>query len=121
MGKRLVASFGHAWQGLKEGWNQERNLRIFAWVTIIVILAMIVFQTSLLENALLILTMVVMFGLELLNSQIERFLNLAAPQPAEKVRKIKDLSAGAVLLGSIGAIIIGFLIFLPYFLKLIVK
>ncbi len=119
MGRRLAASFRRAWRGLKQGWSQEHNLRIFTWAAVLVILAMIVLRTSRLENALLVLTMVAMFGLELLNSQIERFLDLVTPQPEERVKKIKDLSAGAVLVGAAGAVVISLLIFLPYLLRLL--
>lgn len=119
IGKRLAASFRHAGEGLKQGWRHERNLRIFTWMAVLVVLAMLGLKTSRWESALLVLTMMTMFGLELLNSQIERFLGLVAPQPSESVKKIKDLSAGAVLLGAVGAIIIGGLIFIPHLLELL--
>jgi len=41
------------------------------------------------------------------------------PQPEERVKKIKDLSAGAVLVGAAGAVVISLLIFLPYLLRLL--
>ncbi len=88
-------------------------------MAVLVVLAMLGFKTSRWESALLVLTMMIMFGLEFLNSQIERSLNLIAPQSSESVKKIKNLSAGAVLIGAVGAVIIAGLIFIPHLLELL--
>jgi diacylglycerol kinase (ATP) len=58
------------------------------------------------------------FSLELFNTAIERFLDLFFPDKNEKVKNIKDLMAGGVAIISIGAGIIGFVIFLPKILML---
>ena len=52
--------------------------------------------------------------LELLNSSIERLVDLAKPRLHEEAGTIKDLMAGAVLLASMVAVIVGILIFWPY-------
>ena len=117
--KRLAASFRHAWAGLKTGWRREYNLKVFTFISVGVIAAMIGLRVSPLEDSILVLTMSVMFSLELLNSQIEKFLDIVSPQKNYLVKYIKDLSAGAVLVSAVGAVIVGLLIFLPYLLKLI--
>lgn len=66
---------------------------------------------------LLLLVIGVTLSLELLNSQIERMLDYFCPQRDEKVRAIKDLSAGAVLLMVITDVVIGLVILLPEFLN----
>jgi len=119
MFKRLILSLAHAWRGLKAGWRREHNLQVFSVVAGLVVIGMLGFQTSFLENAVLTLTIVAMFSLELLNSQIERFLDIISPQKNQLVKEIKDLSAGAVLAAALGAVVIGFLIFLPHFLQLL--
>ena len=117
MWERLRASFRHAWKGLKTGWQREYNLRVFTLVSLGVVGAMVGFKTSFLENAVLVLTMSVMLSLELLNSQIEKFLDIVSPQKNYLVKYVKDLSAGAVLVSAVGAVVIGVLIFFPYLLK----
>ena len=52
-------------------------------------------------------------SLELFNTGIEYFLDLFHPEINEKVKNIKDLIAGGVAIISIGAAIIGFIIFAP--------
>ncbi len=117
--KRIVFSFSRAWQGLKTGWCREYSLKVFALIAGLVVIGILVLHTSRLESAILILTISVMFSLELLNSQIERFLDLVSPQKSQLVKEIKDLSAGAVLVVAMGAVIIGFLIFLPHLVALL--
>ncbi|MDD4784281.1 MAG: diacylglycerol kinase [Candidatus Paceibacterota bacterium] len=58
------------------------------------------------------------FSLELFNTAIERFLDLFYPGKNETVKNIKDLIAGGVAIVSIGAGIIGGIIFIPKILIL---
>ena len=57
-------------------------------------------------------------ALELFNTSIEQFLNLFHPEINGKVKIIKDMIAGGVAIVSIGAGIIGLIIFLPKILIL---
>lgn len=114
---KLLKSFKNAFQGLKSALN-EQVFRIFCLASILVIILMIVLGLSLLEKIILILIVIFLLTLELLNSQIEKFFDITHPDYHPKIRKIKDIFAGTVLLASFGALIIGLLIFLPYFLKL---
>ena len=118
MVRRLFLSFQRAWRGLKTGWQQEYNLKVFTLFAVLVIAGIFFFRVSLCQAMFLILSIAVMFSLELLNSQIERFLDLVVPQRSRLVKEIKDLSAGAVLISAVGVAIIGLMIFIPYLLKL---
>lgn len=53
-------------------------------------------------------------SLEAVNSAIESVVDLASPEIHPLAKKSKDIAAGAVLMASIFALIIGLLIFLPY-------
>ncbi|MCX6722618.1 MAG: diacylglycerol kinase [Candidatus Staskawiczbacteria bacterium] len=64
-------------------------------------------------------TILVVLSLELINSQIEKFLDIIQPEHHPRVKIIKDFSAGAVLISVIGSIIIGFLIFWPHIIEII--
>ncbi|HRZ29581.1 MAG TPA: diacylglycerol kinase [Candidatus Paceibacterota bacterium] len=58
-------------------------------------------------------------SLELFNTSLEHFLDLFHPEINAKVRNIKDLIAGGVAIVSIGAGIIGGIIFIPKIFSLI--
>ena len=106
--------------GLKAAFKEEANFRIQFLIAVVVLIFMVVFQVSVVEKSILMLTILVVLSLELINSQIEKFLDLIEPNHHPRVKIIKDFSAGAVLLSVIGSVIIGLLIFLPrlmYFIK----
>jgi len=52
--------------------------------------------------------------LELINSVMERFLDFLQPHEDPRVKKIKDLLSAIVLFVSLGATVIGLLIFWPH-------
>ncbi len=57
------------------------------------------------------------FLAEVLNTAIEKTLDLIEPEHNGKVAIIKDMAAGAVLVAAVGAFIIGSVIFWPYLLS----
>ena len=75
---------------------------------------MFILELSFLEMIIVIFLITLILSLELINTQIEKILNFLQPNHDPKVKIIKDISAGAVLLACLGALIIGFLIFLPH-------
>ena len=110
--KKLIKSFGYAIDGLKIV-LQEQTFKIFCFIALLVIILMFLFQVSLFEKLILILTITFLVTFELINSRIEEIVDVFQPNQDEKAKVIKDISAAAVLLASLGATIIGILIFLP--------
>ena len=107
--------------GLAIAFMEENNFRKQFVIGIVVIFLMIGFDLNSIEKSILLLTILVVLSLELINSQIEKFLDVVQPELHPKVKEIKDFSAGAVLLASFGSVIIGVLIFLPYMADLFGK
>ena len=52
--------------------------------------------------------------MEMMNSVFEKAVDVFEPAVNTKVKKIKDIMAGAALLAAIGSIVIGVLIFWPH-------
>ena len=71
------------------------------------------FDISNTEWIVQILTIAVIMGAEGLNTAIEKMSDYIQPEFDKKIGVIKDVSAGAVMLVSIAATIIGFIIYLP--------
>jgi diacylglycerol kinase len=113
-GKKLVQKFGFALEGVKSALG-EQVFRIFCMIAIAVFILMILFKVSLLEKIVLVLTVTMMMTLELINSRIERVLDILQPDHDPRVKLIKDISAAAVLIAALGAAVIGAIIFWPYF------
>ncbi|RLC40186.1 MAG: diacylglycerol kinase [Candidatus Nealsonbacteria bacterium] len=114
--KKLGFSIKTALKGLRSAVREEQTFKIQLGIGILVLFLMFCFPLTRIERTILVLTVSLVLSLELINSQIERILDFLQPNHDPKVKLIKDLSAGAVLLSVLGSIIIGLLIFLPYVL-----
>ena len=78
---------------------------------------MLVFNLKSFEKAVLILVIVLVLVLELINTVFERVADMLKPRFHEYVEEVKDIMATTVFLSSIGAVLIGLLIFWPYIVK----
>ena len=114
--KKLYLAFKVAFRGLELVIREEQTFKIQVGVGALVVFFMFYFPLTILERTVLILAIVLVLSLELINSQIERILDLLQPNFDPKIRRIKDLSASAVLVVAIGSAFVGLLIFLAYVL-----
>ncbi len=117
--QRLIRSFGFALAGIGHGLHAQANLRIHVFASLCVILAGLLLQISLVEWAILVVTMMIVLSAELFNTAIEAMIDRVGGEPHPLSKIAKDTAAGAVLIGAIGAAIVGLLIFGPRLLKLI--
>ncbi|MEO5928074.1 MAG: diacylglycerol kinase family protein [Patescibacteria group bacterium] len=112
--RSIVASFRHASRGLLLAYRTERSFRIQLVVGLIVMVATILLPLKQWERVVLLLAIAGVLVLELLNSSLERLVDLLKPRLHEYVADIKDLMAGAVLLSAVFAALLGILILWPY-------
>ena len=117
--KSILKSFKYAWDGIRFCFGVEKNLTIMLIISVIAIIGGFYFKITKTEWLISLILITGVFSLELFNTAIERFLDLFYPETNETVKSIKDLMAGGVAIVSIGACIIGFVIFLPKILTLI--
>jgi len=117
--KQFQKSLYFAWRGLKYVVKNEKNFQNELAVTFLVILAMIYFQVTRLEAVALFIIIVGVLVAEILNTIMERVVNVLEPRVNPYARLIKDLLASSVLLTAILAIIIGLIIFVPYIIKVV--
>jgi diacylglycerol kinase len=114
--KHLFRSFGHALRGLSTAFRSERSFRLQIFASFVLFAALFVFPLVAWERALLVLVATLVLVLELVNSSLERLVDLAKPRLHAYAGEIKDVMAGSVLVASIGAIILGVIILGPHLL-----
>jgi len=114
--RRFIKSFQFALLGLKKVFLQEQNFRIHSGIALLVIILGLYLGLSVWEWIIIILLIALIFILEIINSIFERLLDLIKPRIHEYVGDIKDMTAAAVFVGAIIAVIIGVIIFLPHIL-----
>ncbi len=112
--KRLFQSFRDAGRGVKIVFQNEQNFRLQFFLSILIIFLMYFFPLSKSERIVVIMLIALVLILELLNSAVERLVDLFKPRLSWQVEMIKDIMAAAVLLASFGSLIIGLVIFWPY-------
>lgn len=113
--KKFFSSVFHALRGLKTAYLEEKNFRIQILIAIIVIILAIFLHITKIEWLVILMIIGVVLSLELLNSMVEKVLNIINPNKDPGIKIIKDISAAAVLIVSLMAVIIGLTIFIPYF------
>jgi diacylglycerol kinase len=111
--KNRIRSFGYAFKGIKAVFGNEANMNIHLIMSILVIACGFIFKISITEWMLCIICFGLVISLEMLNSAIENLVNLVSPEQNKIAGKIKDISAGAVLIAAICAAIVGLIIFVP--------
>ncbi|HUX94101.1 MAG TPA: diacylglycerol kinase family protein [Bacteroidales bacterium] len=113
-----LRSFRFAFRGILDLIKDEHNFRIHITVLLIVIVAGILLQISVPEWLVIILVSSLVLISESFNSSIEHLADLLKPEEDERIRKVKDIAAAAVLISAVTAVITGFIIFIPYLIKI---
>ncbi len=112
--KRFIYSLNFALNGLKFSFQNGHNFKIQLSFLLLSICLGSLFNINKQEWLWIIVFSSLVLSLEVVNTAIEELCNKISKEKDEHIMWIKDLSAGAVLISSIGAMIIGLIIFYPY-------
>jgi undecaprenol kinase len=112
--KKFFRSFHYAFRGLKYMLKNEQNFQIEVLVGIFIVILMFLFPTRALEKIALFIVIFATLAIELVNSMFERVVDILKPRVHPYAQLVKDITAAAVLLSCVGAIIVGVIIFYPY-------
>lgn len=96
-----------------EAVKREQNMRLHVLAAFVVVVAGLVTGLSYSEWMLVIVLIGGMMALELMNTAIERVVDLVTPELHPLAKQAKDMAAGAVLVFAAASAIIGVLLFLP--------
>jgi diacylglycerol kinase len=111
--KNRIHSFRHAIRGIGMVLKSEKNMQIHLIVAVLVIIAGIFFKINITEWMLCLLCFGLVLGAEMVNTSIEKLVDLVSPQRHELAGKAKDIAAGAVLICALIAASVGLIIFIP--------
>ena len=111
--KKLFRSFSFAFSGIIELVKSEQNARIHLLATICVVIAGFVFDISGSEWCVVIILVALIWASEAFNTAIEKLTDHLFHEYNETARIVKDISAGAVFICAIAAVLCAAIIFLP--------
>ena len=109
---KFVESFNAAVDGFIYALRGQRNMRVHFLASIFVVLLGIYLGFSFIEIAILSATISLVLAVEMINTAIELTVDLIKSEFHPMARIIKDVAAGAVLVTSINACIVGYTLFL---------
>lgn len=112
--QRLLKSFRCAWRGLKYVLKNEQNFQLEVLAAVFVISLMFILDILDWQKVALFLVISTVLVIELINTMLERVVDILKPRVHPYAQFIKDVMAAAVLVASIGAVVIGVIIFYPY-------
>ena len=116
---KLRTSFKYAWKGVRVVFRDEQNFRIQLAVALIVFALALLLALPAWKFIVLLLVAGFVLTLELVNSIFERLLDAFRPRVHQYIEEMKDIMAAAVLIASIGAVVIGIILFWPHVASLI--
>jgi diacylglycerol kinase len=110
---KRIRSFGYAFKGIWELIKSEPNARIHLVATICALILGFSLKISQSEWCIILIVIALVWTAEAFNTAIEKLVDHLFKDYHETARISKDISAGAVLICAIIALICGFIIFLP--------
>ena len=101
-------SASHAMDGITYTVSHERNFRIELAVACLVTFLSYFLKVSVVEWCILLLTISLVLVLEMVNTAIERTVDLVTKDYYELAKNAKDVAAGAVLVASMFSVVMGY-------------
>jgi len=107
----ILDSFNYAFEGIIHVLRTQRNLRIHFAVAIAVIAAAAALGVGRIELMALLLSIAFVLVAEMVNSAIEGAIDVSTTSFDPNAKLAKDIAAGAVLIASVTALGVGYLVF----------
>lgn len=94
--------------------KSERNFQIEIFGLLINIFLIVFLKLSVTDTALILMVSFAVLSLEILNTAAEKICDVVQPEFDERIKIIKDIAAGAVVLMSFAAVCVGILVYWKY-------
>lgn len=117
---RIIESFNHSIDGIIATIRSESHMRFHIFIAFIIIILAMIFEITRAELLILILVVSLVFITEIINTSIEKTVDLVIQENNPLAKFAKDAAAGAVMIAAIAAIFIGYIIFFDRILKFVV-
>jgi len=111
--RQRIRSFYYAGAGIGSFFRSEHNTRIHLAATILVVIAAWWLKVTEAESLALVIVTGLVWITEMINTALEKTMDLISREQHPGIKSVKDIAAGAVLLASVTALIVGLIIFIP--------
>lgn len=114
---KIITSLKHAARGIGIAVVRENNVRLQLTAVFLVIMAGLYFKISSSDWLAISLVSGLVIALELINTTLEKLLDLIKPRLMAQAAIIKDIAAGAVLVSTLTALIVASFVFIPHLIQ----
>lgn len=114
-----LASFKYAMRGIRAVVSSERNAKVHIIFAAIALVLAILLKITMVEFMFVLFAILFVFFAEIINTALEKTLDLISQENNHMVQLTKDMMAGAVLVAAFGAIVVALLVFGPHLWQLI--
>lgn len=108
---RLINSFNYAVDGIIYSLKKEKNMKIHFFIAFIVLLSSLFFNFNRIEFLMLFFTISLVIITEMVNTAIEKIVDLYTDKYHPLAKISKDVAAGAVLIAALNALVVAYLLF----------
>ncbi len=115
----LLKSFAYAIDGFLYAVRSQRNMRIHVFVAVCALLAGLLLQLHALEWGIIILCIGLVLSAECMNTALEALVDLVSPERHELAKRAKDCAAAAVLVLAVMAVVVGLIVYVCAYLRLV--
>ncbi|MBO9683853.1 MAG: diacylglycerol kinase family protein [Flavisolibacter sp.] len=116
--KARLKSFVYAWEGIVSFFRGEPNAQIHLVVTFLVLVLSVTLGVNKWEAIAVVFSIAFVWVAEMINTAIEKTIDFISVEKHPQIKLIKDVAAGAVLIASLAAVVVGLFIFIPKLLAL---
>jgi diacylglycerol kinase (ATP) len=107
----VLDSFNYAFEGIIHVLRTQRNMRIHFLAAVAVLVAAIAIGVSRIELIALMISIAFVLIAEMINTAIEGTIDVSTTSFDPNAKLAKDIAAGAVLIATVNAVVIGYLVF----------
>lgn len=115
----MIKSLKNAWFGLRYAWTTQRNLRIQIVILMLVIITGFVFSISEVEWFFVTSASFMVIAAEMINTSVEKLVDLIETKRNINCKLIKDIAAGFVIVICVYALTVGGIVFIPKLIALL--
>jgi diacylglycerol kinase len=112
-GRRIVRSFGYAFEGLATVLRTQPNFAVHIAAAVAALGLGVWLRLGSVDLAVLVLTCALVLAVESINTALEAMCDLVSLEYHPLIKRAKDISAAAVLISAMAAVVIAVLLFGP--------
>ena len=106
----VFQSFNYAFEGVIHALRTQRNMRIHFAIAAAVLVFAFIYDVTRLELIALMISIAFVLIAEMVNTAVEATIDLSTPSFDPLAKVAKDMAAGAVLIASVNAVAVGYLV-----------